>query len=256
MMRFKDKTALVTGAASGIGRAAVEEFAAEGARVIATDINAEGLAAAFDTAIADGAPIETMRHDVTDQTAWRQVIDDVGARYGRIDALFNNAGGGDAARLDETSLEDWRRVNALNLDSVFFGMQEAMRVMATPGGAIVNNASVAAVIGEPRLAAYGATKGGVLAMTRAAAVDYAKRGLGVRVNAVLAGFVQTPLVEHIADDLGVSMDAFAAKSAKGVPLGRIGTPREIARTVLFLASDDASFITGAAIVVDGGASAA
>ncbi len=252
MKRFEGKVVLVTGAASGIGQASAVEFAREGAVLIGTDINEAGLNDAFGQIRADGLTVETIRQDVTDKDGWRTLIDDVVARHGRLDVLFNNAGGGDFALVDATTLEQWRYVNALNLDSVFFGMQEAIRVMKENGGVIVNNSSIAAMVGEPQLAAYSATKGGVRSMTKAAAVDCARRGMPVRINSIHAGFTNTALVHNALASMGQEGAAFAARGVKKIPMGRLAEPREIARPVLFLASDDASYMTGSELVVDGG----
>jgi len=140
----------------------------------------------------------------------------------------------------------------LNLDSVFFGMQEAIRVMKERGGSIINNSSIAAIIGEPYLLAYSATKGAVRAMTKVAAVDCARRGLAIRINSIHPGYTNTNLVATALASLGDKAEAFAAQVIGKIPIGRLAEPREIARPVLFLASDDASYMTGAELVVDGG----
>ena len=169
--------------------------------------------------------------------------------------LFNNAGGGHFVTLENTTVEQWRFVNALNVDSVFFGMQEAIRVMKQTGGAIVNNSSVAALIGEPNLAAYCGTKGAVRALTKAAAVDCARRGYGIRINSIHPGYTNTNLVATAMASLGDKADAFAEAATAAIPMARMAEPEEIAGPVLFLASDDASFMTGAELVVDGGLTA-
>lgn len=252
MCRFDGKIVLVTGAASGIGRATAIEFVREGATLVATDIDKMTLDAALAGIIAQNSSVETLEQDVTDKGAWRALADGIVDRYGGLDVLFNNAGGGHFARVDDTTLEQWRYVNALNLDSVFFGMQEAIRIMGGRGGAIINNSSIAGIIGEPYLAAYGATKGGVRAISKAAAVDCARRGLPIRINSLHAGFTNTPLVARALESLGDKAEAFAAATVSRVPMGRLAEPAEIARAVLFLASDDASYMTGSELVVDGG----
>lgn len=143
MCRFDGKIVLVTGAASGIGRATAIEFVREGATLVATDIDKMTLDAALAGIIAQNSSVETLEQDVTDKGAWRALADGIVDRYGGLDVLFNNAGGGHFARVDDTTLEQWRYVNALNLDSVFFGMQEAIRIMGGRGGAIINNSSIA-----------------------------------------------------------------------------------------------------------------
>lgn len=252
MQRFSGKTVLVTGAASGIGFAAAEQFAREGAIVIATDLRMDYLDSAFEELLAEGLAIEKMVQDVRDEEAWTRIIEGVVERHGRLDVLFNNAGGGHLAPIEETTLEQWRYVNAVNLDSVFFGMRAAIRVMKASGGAIVNNSSIAGLTGEPQLAAYSATKGGVRAMTKAAAVDCARRGYRIRINSIHPGYTNTNLVATALASLGDRADDFAAGVVAAIPMGRLAEPIEIARPVLFLASDDASYMTGAELVVDGG----
>lgn len=247
----EEKVVLVTGAAGGIGLATAERFAAEGATLIATDLDREAL----DNAFAKTTPsptIELETLDVTDIDAWRRVMSGVVSRHGQLDVLFNNAGMGDFANIEETSVEQWRKVNAVNTDSVFFGMQAAIAVMKDRGGVIVNNSSIAALIGEPQLAAYAGTKGAVRSMTKAVAVDCARKGYRIRINSIHPGYTQTSLVARAMATLGDAAEAFAASANAAIPLGRLAEPQEIAGPVLFLASDDASYITGAELVIDGG----
>ncbi|MFO1484458.1 MAG: SDR family oxidoreductase [Verrucomicrobiaceae bacterium] len=250
--RFEGRTILVTGAASGIGYASAREFAREGGTVVATDVDAAALEAAFTEAKKQGMVIETRQQDVTDQAAWRTTVGDIVKRHGKLDVLFNNAGGSIFALIDKTTLEQWRHVNSLNLDSVFFGMQAAIECMKETGGVIVNNSSLAAFVGEPQLAAYSAAKGGVRAMTKCAAVDCARRGYRIRINSIHPGYTNTALVGRTLATLGDEAEAFAAAAIAAIPMGRLARPIEIARAVLFLASDDASYMTGAELVVDGG----
>ena len=250
--RFAGKIILVTGAASGIGRASAEQFAREGGTVVATDIDAAALEAAFSNASEQGLNIDTQLQDVTEQGTWKTTVADIMERHGNLDVLFNNAGGGHFALIDDTTLEQWRYVNALNLDSVFFGMQAAIACMKERGGSIVNNSSIAGFVGEPQLAAYCATKGGVRALTKAAAVDCARRGYAIRINSIHPGYTDTQLVANALASLGDKAEAFAAAALASIPMGRLARPLEIARAVLFLASDDASYMTGSELVVDGG----
>lgn len=255
MNRFEGKTALVTGAASGIGLATAHQLAAEGATVIATDLALDALEAAF-AGVDAGGTVEHAELDVTDRGAWDRIVDDVVARHGRLDVLFNNAGCGDFATIEDTTEEQWRAVNDVNSAGVFFGMQAAIRVMKETGGAIVNNSSIAAHVGEPRLAAYAATKGAVRAMTKAVAVDCARSGYAIRINSIHPGYTETNLVATALASLGDGAEAFAEAAAASIPMGRLAQPTEIARAVLFLASDDASYMTGSELVVDGGYTAA
>lgn len=256
MSRFCGKTILVTGAASGIGLAATEQFARNGGVVIATDIDLEGLNEATHGFVQSGLSIETRQQDVTDQETWNNTVEGIIDRHGHLDVLFNNAGGGHFALLEDTTLEQWRYVNKLNLDSVFFGMQAAIKVMKNTGGVIINNSSIAGIIGEPQLAAYSATKGGVRTMTKSAAVDCSRKGYPIRINSIHPGYTNTNLVATALASLGDKAEEFAASVVASIPMGRLADPQEIAGPVLFLASDDASYMTGAELVVDGGCTAA
>ena len=241
---FEGRSVIVTGVASGLGSALAQEFAAEGAHVIGCDVN--------DTAgqaVMDG--IGVYRHtDVSKEAEVEALVDDAVARFGRLDVMVNNAAIQVEKALADTTEEQLDRVLAVNLKGPFFGCKHAIRAMLTTGGgAIVNVSSVLALAGDPMLAAYGAAKGGVLALTKSAAVKY--RRDKIRCNAVCPGDMQTPLVEAYfaaADDPA----ALRAQAEGEYPLGRIAQPREVARAVLFLASDDAAFVTGEALVVDGG----
>lgn len=256
MKRFENKTVLVTGAASGIGLVTAEQFALEGAQVVATDINREGLEKAFAGSDAKGMKIDIRYQDVTEKAGWDKIVDDIVNDYGHLDVLFNNAGSADFALCEDTTEEQWRSVNALNVDGVFFGMQSCIRVMKEKGGSIVNMSSIAGIIGEPLLAAYCATKGAVRLMTKAVAIDCARQGYPIRINSIHPGWTETSLVKTLLTGLGKDGEAFAAKTVGNVPMARLGKPIEIARPVLFLASDDASFVTGAELVADGGYTAA
>lgn len=256
MKRFENKTVLITGAASGIGYVTAQQFAIEGAQVIATDINTDGLEKVFKEDIANGLKVETRYQDVTSKAGWDSLVDEIVASHGHLDVMFSNAGSADFALCEDTTEERWRWVNALNVDSVFFGMQACIRVMKDSGGSIINNSSIAGVIGEPLLAAYCATKGAVRLMTKAVAIDCARQGYPIRINSIHPGWTDTALVSGLLEGLGEKGPEFAAKTVGAVPMGRLGTPMEIARPVLFLASDDASFMTGAELIVDGGYTAA
>lgn len=256
MGRFTDKIILVTGSSRGIGLSTAEAFAREGGVVIATDIEIEALDASAAPLIAEGLRIECAHQDVTDVAAWEKTVDGILERHGRLDVLVNNAGGGDFVGIEETTLEQWRRVMALNLDSVFHGVQAGIAAMKESGGAIVNVASIAANVGEPNLVAYCATKGGVAQLTRAAALDCAKRGHPIRINSIHPGYTATKLVEDALASLGNEAEAFAQGMLQVIPAGRLASPMEIAKPILFLASDDASYMIGSQLVVDGGYTAA
>lgn len=241
---FEGRNVIVTGVGSGLGSALAREFAAEGARVLGCDVNDEAGAA-----VMDG--IGHYRHaDVSKESEVEALVDDAVQRFGRLHVMVNNAAIQVEKELADTTEAQLDRVLAVNLKGPFFGCKHAIRVMREAGGgSIVNISSVAGLAGDPMLAAYGAAKGGVIALTKSAAVKYGRAG--IRCNAVCPGDIQTPLVEAYfaaAEDPA----ALRAQAESEYPIGRIGQPREIARAVLFLASDDASFITGEALVVDGG----
>ena len=251
MNRFQDKVVLVTGAANGIGLAAVAEFAREGATVVASDRDGDGLARALSPLQAMGR-VEALIQDVTDEAAWDAAIAGIVRRYGHLDVLVNNAGIGIMADAEHSSLEVWRKTMAVNLEGVFLGTRAAIRAMKARGGVIVNVASIAANVGEPLLAAYNASKGGVSQLTKAAALHCAAERYPIRVNSLHPGYTVTRLVTDAVASLGEEAAAFSASVLSKIPIGRMADPREIARPLLFLASDDASYMTGAELVVDGG----
>ena len=247
MMRFTGKVALVTGAARGIGRATAEGFAAEGATVYATDIDEAELAEV-------AAPnIHVRRQDVTDEAGWTTLVDAIVAEHGHLDILVNNAGMAALFAVEDTTLALWRRMIAVNLESVFLGTRAGIAAMKVRGGTIVNVASIAGNVAEPMLPAYNASKGGVKLFTKSVAVDCARRGIPVRINSIHPGYSATALVANAVAALGEERgQEFMAATMAQIPLGRTATVEEIARPILFLCSDDASYMVGSELVVDGG----
>jgi 3alpha(or 20beta)-hydroxysteroid dehydrogenase len=239
MGRLQGKSAIVTGGARGIGRATAELFAREGARVTVVDV-AEPKAPFTDPAIT----FQTL--DVADEAGWRRVADDVTAREGRIDILVHAAAiAGSALSLGEETLDAWNQALGVNLTGVMLGMRAVLPAMqAQRAGSIVNFSSIWGNVGVPGMAAYHATKGAVRTLTKHAAVTYAPDN--VRVNSIHPGITATvPVLEWQAPEV-------SAEIVKATPLGRMADPLEIAQAVLFLASDDASFVTGSELIVDGG----
>jgi 3(or 17)beta-hydroxysteroid dehydrogenase len=247
--RLAGKAALITGAASGIGRACAALFRAEGARVAATDRNEAGLAET--TAFVDLA----LPQDVTDETRWREVVDAVVATFGRLDILVNSAGIALKGNIETATLDDWRKTQAVNVEGTFLGCREAIRVMKTAGGgSIVNLSSVAGIIGDAQSAAYCASKGAVRLMTKSAALHCGRAGYNIRLNSVHPSFADTPMVQDLIAG-SKNPERVREGLARAAPMGRMGRVEEVASTILFLASDDSSFTTGAEFVVDGGLTA-
>jgi NAD(P)-dependent dehydrogenase (short-subunit alcohol dehydrogenase family) len=237
--RLEGKVALVTGARAGLGQAVTKRFIDEGARVLAADLAIDGI---------DGraAPFLCDVRNPDDVVA---LIAECRQRYGRLDVLCNNAGiTTPATRVHETSLEDWDAVHAVNLRGAFLVLKHALGLMLEAGGgAIVNMASVAAFRATPGACAYAAAKGGLLMLTRTAALEYARDN--IRVNAICPSTIQTPMVDSLPSE---RLEFMASR----IPMGRIGTPDEVASLALFLVSDEARFITGSAYSIDGGRCAA
>lgn len=249
--RLAGKVALVTGAASGLGAETARRLAREGAAVMLSDLSIGDGEAITAYIIASGGRAAFIAHDVTSEDDWTAAVAGTTTVFGRLDILVNNAGiVGNQLELMTHSLADWRRILAVNLDGVFLGMRAVGPVMAGQGGgSIINLSSIMGKVAMPNVTAYAASKGGVLMLTKAAAVEWAP--LGIRVNSVHPGFIDTPMVAnalHAAENGNEMRSAIMAAH----PLGRLGVPREIADAVVFLASDEASFMTGAELVVDGG----
>lgn len=247
--RLAGKTALITGAASGIGRATAALFRAEGARLVLTDRNEAGLA---ETA-REGDLV--FAHDVVDEARWREVVDASVAALGRLDIVVNSAGIAIIGNIETATLDDLRRTNAVNVEGTFLGCREAVRVMkASGGGSIVNLSSVAGIIGDSQSAAYCASKGAVRLLTKSVALHCARAGYPIRCNSVHPAFTQTSMVESFiakARDPARLRDGLS----RAIPVGRMGRAEEVAAAILYLASDESSFTTGAELVVDGGLTA-
>jgi NAD(P)-dependent dehydrogenase (short-subunit alcohol dehydrogenase family) len=252
--RLRGRSALVTGAGSGIGRAAAERFAAEGAAVAVVDRDAAAADQTAKAIVQAGGRALALQADVTVSAEITRACDTAADTFGGLDVLYNNAGIATTGTVADADESDWDRCFDVNVKGTFLTSRAAIRYLSDGGGAIVNQASIAALVGVRNLAAYCAAKGAVVALTRAMAVDLADRG--IRVNALCPGTVATALMEPLLRERGEGDIAVGvARTATRYPIGRLGTPDEIAAAALYLASDDASFVTGTIFTVDGGMTA-
>jgi 2-keto-3-deoxy-L-fuconate dehydrogenase len=254
VFRLDRKTAFVTGAGSGIGEQIARLFARQGAHVILADIRLDEVERVAVEIKAAGGSARAEHLDVAEESSVREAIERVASMDGRLDILVNNAGVSHVGNVLETSLEDWERVMRVNARGVFLCAREAVRQMlaqSPEGGVIINMSSVAATIGIDRRLPYSASKGAVLAMTRSIAIDFVTQG--IRCNAICPGTVQTPFVEgYLARNFAGHEDEVRQQLHARQPIGRMGQPDEIASAALYLASDEASFVTGSALIIDGG----
>jgi NAD(P)-dependent dehydrogenase (short-subunit alcohol dehydrogenase family) len=253
--RVDGKIAVISGGASGIGLATAERLAREGAKVAITDVDVANGEALADRLKAEGHDVFFMKLDVVDPASWAAVVDAVVDRWGGVDILLNSAGIGRVYPLLEMTLEEWRHTNAINLDGTFLGTQAAARAMSVSGGgSIINISSVAGLVGLPTASAYSASKGGVKLFTKAAALECANMKLNIRINSVHPGYIETPMVMRRFKDVEAEADDVQALKDQH-PIGRLGQREEVASMILYLASDESAFVTGAEFVIDGGYSA-
>jgi len=259
MGRVDGKIALITGAAMGIGRAVSETLAREGATVVLTDIqDTEGQQAA-EAINSNGGSASYYHHDVTQEEEWEQIVDAIRQRHGGLDVLVNNAGIAIASPVLQMSLSDFQRQNAINLDGVFLGLKHGIPLMAeSGGGSAINLSSVAGLKGSAGMGAYCLTKGGVRLLSKSVALECAAAQNRVRVNSVHPGIIETAIWDKMGlggVEAGTNQVDVSAIATAAVPGGVLGKPQDIANAILFLASDDASYMTGSEVVVDHGFSA-
>jgi len=254
MFRLDNKVAIVTGAGSGIGREIALLYAKQGANVTVADVNMEAASAVTEEITREGGTASAQRMNVADEEEVKVAIAGTVERCGRLDILVNNAGISSVGNILETSAEEFDRVMSVNLRGVFLCSKHAVEQMVRQqpqGGVLVNIASVAGLINVDRRAAYGTSKGGVLALTRSVAIDFV--GQGIRTNAICPGTVHTPFVEgYLERNFADRKEEVRQQLHARQPLGRMGRPDEIAYAALYLASDEAAFITGSSLVIDGG----
>lgn len=242
---------MVTGGASGIGRATAERFLEEGARVAIVDVSERAGREALSEMKKAGHDPLLMTGDVTKAVEVKHMVDQIIGRYGRIDVLFSNAGILIEGTVEEVTEEDWDRIMAVNVKGVFLMAKEVVPHMLRQGkGTIVNNASCSGLVGDRGAIAYNTSKAAVVIMTKCLALDYALKN--IRVNCVCPGEIETPMFLQEASTRGVAAEEYRKEVSAYHPIGRLGRPKEVADAVLFLASDDSSFITGTAFSVDGG----
>ena len=264
--KLDGRVVLVTGAGRGIGAAIAVKLAEAGATVVASDADSDRAEAVVGKIQEQGGKAYAFRLDITSEQNWADAIGHVSERSGQLDILVNNAGITIAKSVEDTSLEEWRRIMTVNLEGAFIGVKAALPLMRdsakkTPyGGSIVNMGSISGIVGTATLAAYTASKGGVRFFSKSIAIDFARRGYRIRVNSVHPGLTegesaQVLFESRIRTGLSKTLDEAKAAWLSNYPLGRIGRQEDIAAGVLYLASDDSSFVTGTELVIDGGLSA-
>lgn len=243
MTKLQNKVALITGGGSGIGAATGRKMAQEGAKVVLADVNIDGAKAVAEEIIANGGEAMAIALNVTDEASWNEAVAAIKETYGALHIVFNNAGiGGTETSTQDETLDNWNKVIAINQTGVLLGHKTTYALLKESGnGSIINTSSMFGIIGGfGSMPAYAATKGAVRNLTKNVALGWAKEG--IRVNSIHPGFINTPILGDIDK----------TQLSESTPIGRIGEPEEIANVVAFLASDEASFVTGAEIVVDGG----
>ena len=254
-MRVKGKMAFITGAAQGLGRATALMLAREGAKVAVSDINEDGVAAVADEVnAAHPGQAFAYKLDVTDEANWQAALAAANEDMGGLNVLVNNAGIGGGTTVEDTDFETWKKVHAVDVDSVFLGCKYAIPLMVPHApGSIINISSIAGLIAGHNMAAYNSAKAGVWLLSKSVALHCAKRGYRIRSNSVHPTFIDTPILDGMA--AGISRDELKQKLARQVPLGEVGDPDDVAHAVLYLASDESKFMTGAELKLDGGISA-
>lgn len=253
MNRVKNKVAIVTGGASGLGKSSALLLAKEGARVVVTDLDEDQGREVVSAIKESGGEAQFILQDVSKEEDWKRVIDETLDSYGKLHILANSAGIGIGGTVEEVTLDDWRKLLSINLDGTFLGTQYAIKAMRKTGegGSIINFSSIEGLIGDPNLPAYNASKGGVTLFTKSAALHCARQGYGIRVNSIHPAYIWTPMVENYLKAQG-NVEEGKKMLESLHPVGHLGEPDDIGYGVVYLASDESKFMTGAELVIDGG----
>lgn len=252
MERLKNKVAIITGGGTGIGEVTAGRFVEEGAQLIVTDVSKES---GDKVAKKLGHGCLFIQHDVRNEADWEKVIAEAEKQFGKLDILVNNAGilgTGRPQSLEEFSIEEMHAVGRVNIDGVLLGCKHAVKVMKKEGGSIINLSSIAGLYATPGLIPYGASKGAVRQLTKSVAASCGDKGYHIRCNSVHPGLINTQMGETVLNTIYGGIEAGKVEREKSIPVGRIGQPIDIANAIVYLASDEASFVNGAELVVDGG----
>ena len=256
--RCEGKLALVTGAAQGLGRAHARRLAEEGAKVLCTDINGKGASetAQLVNEALDREAAYAVSHDVTDPMEWEKAVDAAREHLGGLNVLVNNAGIGVAGNIETCDFEDWKRCFSINVDSIFHGCRKALPLMRDHApGSIINISSIAGLIASDTMPAYNSSKAAVWMLSKSIALHCAKNNMDIRCNSVHPTFVDTPILDGTARAHNLKKGVLMDKLARQIPLKKVGEPDDIANVVVYLASDESKFMTGAELKLDGGISA-
>jgi NAD(P)-dependent dehydrogenase (short-subunit alcohol dehydrogenase family) len=251
MARLAGKVALVTGAAGGLGSAIAQRFGEEGALLVLTGTKEAAVKAVCAKLKAQGCEAIGLRHDIRSADDWKHAIDTTISTFGGLDILVNNAAVAMLGSIEDCTIEDWRRIHGVNLEGTFLGTQAGVAAMKARGGSIINLSSIRALVGDPMSVAYDASKAGVTALTKSAALHCAKQGYGIRINSIHPSYVMTDMVRNAIEAMP-NPEAIFKAVVDSHPIGRFGEARDIANAALYLASDESAFVVGAQIVVDGG----
>lgn len=252
-MRLQNKIGLITGAGSGIGEATAIRFAQEGAQVILTDVDISSVENVAAEIRANGGQAKALHQDVTSESGWDELIGTISSDFGALHILVNNAGIALPNNVENATLEEWRKVQEVNVEGVFMGCRAAIKLMKTCGGSIINISSIEGIVGEPNTAAYNASKGAVRIFTKSVALHCASNDYPIRVNSVHPGFIMTRLVEEGIASMPEEVRAdVRERLTREIPNGQMGEPVDIANGCLFLASDESRYMQGSELIIDGG----